>query len=76
MFSRSPGQSTLSLRSRAALPTTEANEIQNESRLSPQYCYVINYAPETGQPCYRLLHSKVNFGNVTYPVCKKRSLMK
>jgi hypothetical protein len=54
MFSRSPVQSTLSLRSRAALPTTEAHEIQNESRLSPQYCYVINYAPETGQPCYRL----------------------
>jgi hypothetical protein len=54
MFSRSPGQSTLSLRSRAALPTTEAHEIQNESRTSPHYCYVINYVPETGQPCYRL----------------------
>jgi hypothetical protein len=22
--------------------------------ISNKYCYVINYAPETGQPCYRL----------------------
>jgi hypothetical protein len=24
------------------------------------YCYVINYAPETGQPCYRLQISVYN----------------
>jgi hypothetical protein len=35
MFSRSPEQSTLSLRSRAALPTTEAHEIQNEIPVEP-----------------------------------------